>query len=53
MITPIKQENYGTPWRRDELILAFDLYCRIPFKCNGATKIQKKVDFKVTLSLQS
>jgi putative restriction endonuclease len=32
MITPIQQENYGTPWRRDELILAFDLYCRIPFK---------------------
>jgi hypothetical protein len=23
--------NYGKPWARDELILAFDLYCRIPF----------------------
>jgi len=25
-------EKYGTPWTRNELILAFDLYCRIPFK---------------------
>jgi putative restriction endonuclease len=25
------QIRYGTPWTRDELILAFDLYCRIPF----------------------
>ena len=25
-------EKYGVPWTRDELILAFDLYCRIPFK---------------------
>jgi Predicted restriction endonuclease len=24
-------EKYGSPWSRDELILAFDLYCRIPF----------------------
>mgnify|MGYP000564594776 CR=1 FL=1 len=24
--------NYGAPWRRADLILAFDLYCRIPFK---------------------
>jgi len=24
-------EKYGTPWEREELILAFDLYCRIPF----------------------
>lgn len=24
--------KYGTLWNRDELILAFDLYCRIPFK---------------------
>ncbi|MFP4305685.1 MAG: HNH endonuclease [Desulfococcaceae bacterium] len=27
-----KPENHGLPWARDELILAFDLYCRIPFK---------------------
>ncbi len=27
-----KPENYGKPWSRDELIVAFELYCRIPFK---------------------
>ena len=27
-----KPEKYGTLWTREELILAFDLYCRIPFK---------------------
>ena len=27
-----KPEKYGDPWAREELILAFDLYCRIPFK---------------------
>ncbi len=27
-----KPEKHGLPWARDELILAFDLYCRIPFK---------------------
>jgi len=26
-----KFPNYGKTWQRDELILAFDLYCRIPF----------------------
>ncbi|HNR29308.1 MAG TPA: HNH endonuclease [Candidatus Hydrogenedentes bacterium] len=25
-------KNYGALWTRDELILAFELYCRIPFK---------------------
>jgi putative restriction endonuclease len=25
-------DKYGTLWSREELILAFDLYCRIPFK---------------------
>lgn len=25
-------ERYGKLWERDELVLAFDLYCRIPFK---------------------
>jgi len=29
--------NYGTPWTRDESILAFDLYCRIPFRKTKAT----------------
>lgn len=32
MITNSKPEKYGAPWTREELILAFDLYCRIPFK---------------------
>lgn len=26
------QPRYGTPWSREELILAFELYCRIPFQ---------------------
>src|SRR4030042_621934 len=26
------QEKYGALWTREELILAFDLYCRIPFR---------------------
>lgn len=29
--------NYGKPWARDELILAFDLYCRIPFRKTKAS----------------
>ncbi len=28
--------NYGLPWIRSELILAFDLYCRIPFRLTKA-----------------
>jgi hypothetical protein len=24
--------NDGQPWTRDELILAFELYCRMPFQ---------------------
>lgn len=31
------QDNYGAPWTRKELILAFDLYCRIPFKKTNAS----------------
>ncbi|MCK4627907.1 MAG: HNH endonuclease [Sedimentisphaerales bacterium] len=27
-----KPSNYGKLWEREELILAFDLYCRIPFQ---------------------
>jgi putative restriction endonuclease len=27
-----KQSQYGALWKREELILAFGLYCRIPFK---------------------
>lgn len=26
------QPRYGVPWSREELILAFELYCRIPFQ---------------------
>jgi len=32
-----RPENYGKPWARDELILAFELYCRIPFRKTKAT----------------
>jgi len=32
-----KPDNYGKPWTRDELIQAFDLYCRIPFKKTKAS----------------
>ena len=32
-----KELNYGTPWTREELILAFDLYCRIPFRKTKAS----------------
>jgi len=27
-----QSEKYGTLWSREELLIAFDLYCRIPFK---------------------
>jgi len=32
MTTTRQSQKYGQLWTRDELILAFDLYCRIPFK---------------------
>lgn len=31
MVSPVQPTRYGDPWTRKELILAFDLYCRIPF----------------------
>jgi predicted restriction endonuclease len=34
--------NNGLPWQRDQLILAFDLYCRIPFKKTKANNPQVK-----------
>jgi putative restriction endonuclease len=34
--------KYGTLWSRDELILAFDLYCRIPFQRTKATTPEVK-----------
>lgn len=33
-------DKYGTLWSREELILAFDLYCRIPFKKTKANNPQ-------------
>jgi len=42
MGTDKSREKYGTLWTRQELILAFDLYCRIPFrktKANNADVI--------------
>ena len=35
-------EKYGMPWTRDELILAFELYCRIPFRQTKATNHRVK-----------
>ena len=32
MTTMSQPQKYGELWAREELILAFDLYCRIPFK---------------------
>jgi putative restriction endonuclease len=31
------QPRYGVPWSRNELILAFELYCRIPFQKTKAS----------------
>jgi hypothetical protein len=33
----IDASKFGEPWTRDELILAFELYCRIPFKKTKAS----------------
>lgn len=33
----LERNRYGEPWKRDELILAFDLYCRIPFQQTKAS----------------
>lgn len=39
IISPIssRPENDGRPWTREQIILAFDLYCRIPFSKTKAT----------------
>lgn len=29
--------NHGKPWTRDQLVLAFELYCRIPFRLTKAS----------------
>lgn len=38
--------RYGTPWSREELILAFELYCRIPFQRTKANnpEVQELAD---------
>jgi putative restriction endonuclease len=33
----LERNRYGQPWKRDDLILAFDLYCRIPFQQTKAS----------------
>ena len=33
----VRPANYGAAWSRDELILAFELYCRIPFRATKAS----------------
>jgi putative restriction endonuclease len=40
MIDESQPDKYGTLWNRDELILAFDLYCRIPFEKTKANNPQ-------------
>jgi putative restriction endonuclease len=37
MGTAAQPSRYGVPWTRDELILAFDLYCRTPFQKTKTT----------------
>jgi putative restriction endonuclease len=37
MVTVAQTTRYGDPWTREELILAFDLYCRIPFQKTKAS----------------
>ena len=37
MVTVAQTSRYGDPWTRGELILAFDLYCRIPFQKTKAS----------------
>ena len=33
-------ERYGTPWSREDLVLAFELYCRIPFRKTKASNAE-------------
>lgn len=34
------QTRYGVPWSREELILAFELYCRIPFQKTKTSNLE-------------
>jgi putative restriction endonuclease len=36
MKDPGKGPQYGAPWTRDETVMAFELYCRIPFETTKA-----------------
>jgi hypothetical protein len=36
MTSDNQPDKYGQPWAHDELVLAFELYCRIPFKLTKA-----------------
>jgi putative restriction endonuclease len=38
----VRPANDGQPWKREELILAFELYCRIPFQRTKATDSRVK-----------
>jgi hypothetical protein len=38
----LRPDNDGQPWTRDELIIAFELYCRIPFQRTKATDSRVK-----------
>lgn len=38
MSSDLLQLRYGVPWSREELVLAFELYCRIPFQKTKASK---------------
>jgi len=40
MINKNQTDRYGALWNREELILAFDLYCRIPFEKTKANNPQ-------------
>jgi len=42
-----KESRYGTPWNREELILAFELYCRIPFQKTKANNPEVIVMAKI------
>lgn len=37
---PTEPANYGKRWTRDELILAFELYCRVPFQRTKASNVE-------------
>ena len=44
---PKQPENYGKPWTHEELVVAFDLYCRIPFQQTKAGNPQVRHTAKI------